>query len=177
MYSNYGVCKVETVGTPDILGVDESKLYYTLRSLYHNEKIYTPIDTKLFMRPVITKAEAQQLISRIPLIRENVYNNRRLRLVEDHYKELLQTHDCYDLLKLIKTIRAKKKFAAEQGKKPGQIEVRFMRIAEDLLYGELAVALGISKESVESYIEEKAGELENIDVTTITEGEIYEYSK
>lgn len=31
----------------------------------------------------------------------------------------------------------------------------FMRIAEELLYGEFAVALGISKESVKSYIEEK----------------------
>jgi Transcriptional regulators, similar to M. xanthus CarD len=176
MYGNYGVCKVETVGKPDIVGIDKSKLYYTLSSLYHNEKVYTPIDTNVFMRPVITNAEAQQLISRIPLISESVYNNHSLRLVEDYYKELLQTHDCYDLLKLIKTVYAKKKLAMEQGKKPGQIDERFMRIAEDLLHGEFAVALGISKGSVKSYIEEKVRELENIDVTTIARGEIYEFS-
>ena len=157
IYGNYGVCRVETIGKPDIMGIDKNKLYYTLSSLYHNERIYTPIDTNIFMRPVITSAEAQQLISRIPLICEGVYNDSSLRLVEEYYKELLQSHDCYDLIKLIKTVNTKKKSAIEQGKKPGQIDERYIRIAEDLLDGELAVALGIPKESVKSYIEEKAG--------------------
>lgn len=161
IYGNNGVCKVEMIGTPDIFGVDKSKLYYTLNSLYYNERIYTPIDTNVFIRPVITNIEAQQLISHIPLINEGVCSDSSLRAVEDYYKELLKTHDCYDLLKLIKTINVKNKLAIEQGKKPGQIDERYIRIAEDLLNGEFAVALGIPKESVKSYLEEKAGELEN----------------
>lgn len=161
IYGNYGVCKVEMVGILDILGVDKSKLYYTLCSIYNTEIIYTPIDTKVFMRPVINSSEAQQLISRIPLIDEGVCNDSSLRGLEGYYKELLQSHDCYDLLKLIKTVKTKNKLAIEQKRKPGQIDERYIRIAEDLLDGELAVALGIPKESVKSYIEERAGELEN----------------
>lgn len=176
MYSNYGVYKVESVGTPDIFGIDKCKLYYMLCSLYCNEKIYTPIDTDMFMRPVITYTEAQRLISLIPSINENVYHNRRMRVMEDYYQEFLQTHDCYDLLKLIKMVNTKKRLVVEQRKKLGQIDKRFMRIAEELLYGEFAVALGISKESVKGYIEEKVKWTEGVDTTSIG-GEIYECSK
>ncbi|MEA4847541.1 MAG: CarD family transcriptional regulator [Clostridiaceae bacterium] len=161
IYGNYGVCRVEMITTLDILGVDKSKLYYTIRPLYHNEKIYAPTDTNVFIRPIITKTEAQKLISHIPSINEGVCKDSSQRAVKDYYKELLQTHDCSDLLKLIKTVNTKNKAAMEQGKKPGQINERYIRIAVDLLDGELAVALGIPKESVKSYVEERTGELEN----------------
>ena len=36
--------------------------------------------------------------------------------------------------------------------KPSQLDERYMKRAEDLLHGELAYALGISKESVPDYI-------------------------
>lgn len=162
IYGSHGVCKVEAVDTPDIFGIDKNRLYYTLCPLYNNGKIFTPIDTTVFMRPVITNAEAQHLISHIPSIRENINDTYNIKLMEGYYKESLQTHNCSDLVKLIKTIYAKEKIVVGQGKKLGQIDIRFMRKAEDLLYGEFAAALDIPKESVKSYIEEKVKELENI---------------
>jgi CarD family transcriptional regulator len=161
IYGNHGVCKVEDIGTLQISGIDENRLYYTLNSIYQNQRIFTPVDTSVFMRPVISFDEAQKLISLIPSIREGAYNNKSIKSTEDHYNEYLKTNDCYDLIKLIKSIYTKKTIVVGQGKKLGQIDERFMRKAEDLLYGEFAVALKIPKESVKSYIEEKVKEHEN----------------
>jgi len=124
-------------------------------------KIYTPIDTDVFMRPVITYEEVQQLISHIPAIRAGRCNNYNVKMLQDYYQMILQTHACEDLLKLIKTIYTKKIIVVDLGKKLGQIDERYMKKAEDLLYSEFAIALSIPKESVKGYIEDKVKELEN----------------
>lgn len=162
IYGSHGVCRVDAVSTPDIYGINQGKLYYTLYSLYHNEKIFTPIDTKIFMRPVISRAQVHQLISHIPSIEENMNDGLSFKLLEGYYKETIQNYDCSDLLKLVKNIYAKEKTAEEQGKKLGQIDTRYLRRAEDLLFGEFAVALDMPKEDVKGYIEDKLSELENI---------------
>ncbi len=161
IYGSHGVCKVEAVGIPNISWVEKGKIYYTLRPAYQEGTILTPVDTSVFMRPVITYTEAQRLISLIPSIREDVYENSNLKLLENHYQESLQTHDCTDLIKVIKTVYTKKVIAEGRKKKLGKIDERFMKKAEDLLYGELAVALKIPKDTVKSYIEDRVKELEN----------------
>lgn len=70
-----------------------------------------------------------------------------------------QTHNCTNLIKVIKTVYTKKVITAGQGKNLGQIDKSFMKKAEDLLYGEFAVVLGIPKENVKSYIEDRVKEL------------------
>ncbi len=155
MYGINGVYKVEEICKPNISGVNNDKLYYVLNPLYSNGKTYTPVDTNVFMRPVITCKAAQQLIDQMPSIKADVYDNSNFKILEDSYKVLLQTHDCVDLIQLIKSIYTKKKRAFNNGKKLGQIDERYMKLAEDLLYGEFAVALDIPKENVTTYIEER----------------------
>lgn len=159
IYGSYGVCKVEAVGILDIPGVDNDRIYYTLNSLYQNGIIFTPVDTSIFMRPIITYTEVQQLIAQIPSIRENVFNSSNVKLLEGHYQESMQTHDCYDLIRVIKSVYTKNEITVGQGKKLGQVDERFMKRAEDLLYGEFAVVLGIPKETVKGYIEDRIKEL------------------
>lgn len=161
IYGSYGVCKVEEIGTPDISGLDENRMYYTLSPFYQNGKIFTPVDTNVFMRPIITYDKAQQLIDLIPYIRteSNIGNNSKL--VEEQYQESMQSHDCRDLIKVIKTVYDKKAIVLGQGKKLGQIDERYMKRAEDLLFGELAVALGIEREDVKSYVEERIDKADN----------------
>lgn len=71
----------------------------------------------------------------------------------------MQTHDCSDLIKVIKTVRTKKIIAVDQGIRLAQTDERFMKRAEDLLYGEFSVVLGIPKENVKSYIGNKVENL------------------
>ena len=54
-----------------------------------------------------------------------------------------------------KSIYTKKLQAESQNKKIGAVDERFLQKAEDLLFGELAVALEIPKEKVLDYISEK----------------------
>ena len=80
VYGNSGVCRVKAVGPlADISAATKDRIYYTLELLYDKGTIYIPADTKVFMRHVITKDEANDLISRIPDIRENNYDGQNLR--------------------------------------------------------------------------------------------------
>ncbi len=159
IYGSEGLCRVEAIGTLEKHIIDSDMLYYTLCPIYHEGKIYTPVDTNVFMRPIITCERAQYLIDCIPQVQISTYNNPDLKMVERQYKSLLLTYNCADLIQMIKTISVKKSIAAEEGKKLGQTDERYMKSAEDLLYGEFAFALGISRENVKSYIEDRV--LEN----------------
>jgi len=160
IYGSHGVCRVEAIGTLNISGLDDGNTYYTLYPLYQECKIHIPTDTSMFMRPVITFAEAQKLISLIPSIREAADDRGDHRFWEGYYKESIKTHDCIEILRIIKTIYAKNAIAEEQGKKLGQMDEKYMKKAEDLIEGEFAVALGIPKEKVKDYIKSKLNRLE-----------------
>ncbi|TJX13576.1 hypothetical protein E9840_08820 [Tissierella creatinini] len=154
IYGNYGVFRVESIGIPDISYINKDKNYYTLSAVHYNNTIYTPVDTDVFMRHIITFEEAQDLIREIPFIEADILENNNIRLLSEHYESSLQTHECSDLIQLIKTVYAKRKIVTGQGKVLGQTDEKFNRIAEDLLHSELSIVLGIKKDEVNQYIEE-----------------------
>ena len=148
VYGNEGVCRVEEIGTPKISGVDKHREYYTLAPIYREGKVFTPVDSKVFMRPVITREEALALIDRIPQMTAQVYENSNLRFLNEHYQQCIQDYTCADLLQLIKDVRAKRRRMAERGKKLGLVDERYMKRAEEMLHGELAIALDMPREQV-----------------------------
>ncbi len=152
IYGGEGVCRVEAVGPLDLTGMKSDKWYYTLQPLYRTGSVFAPVEGKVFMRPVISREEAEGLVRSIPQIREDHLESRNLRLTGEHYQKLLDSHDCADLVQLIKTIYVKQQSAQAAGRKGGQVDERYRKRAEDTLYGELAVALGIPKGDVEGYI-------------------------
>lgn len=155
IYGSVGVCKVEDIGVPDIYGMDADRQYYTLAPLYKQGKVYTPVDTKVFMRPVISRSEALELIKSIPDIDDDIIENRNIRVLSEKYQSTMDTHECSDLMHILKSIRHKRNVMDERGKKLGQVDEKFYRKAEDLLHGEFAVALDIPKEKVGAYIADK----------------------
>ena len=152
IYGGEGVCRVEEIGTPNIQSMSSDCVYYTLKPFYREGKTYIPIDTNVFMRPIISAKEAKDLIDQIPEVQPNICKDTNLRVLNDHYKEFLQTHDCIDLMQLIITVYTKGKNAAENNKKLNQIDERYMKRAEDLLHGELAAALGTTREEIKEDI-------------------------
>ena len=153
VYGNTGVCRVEAVGHPQgISGIPEDTLYYTLAPLYSAGVIYAPLDTPVLMRPVLTREAAEKLISQIPSIREDECCIRDPKFLSEHYRGFFESCSCEDLLQLIKTLYSKNRDSLSNGRKPGQMDQRFMKRAEELLHGELAVALGIPAEEVADYI-------------------------
>lgn len=160
IYSCEGVCRVESIKTLDVSGIDAEKLYYNLSPVYHVGNIFVPIDTKMFMRPVIKYEEVQSLISLIPLVKAGAMINQTRRMLEENYNKCIQTHDCHDLIRLLKMIEEKAAEAAKDKKKLGAIDERFKKKAEELLFGEFAVVLDIPIEDVRGYIENKVREIE-----------------
>ena len=156
LYGSTGVCKVMDVKKLEIEG--EERRYYVLKPLYQECTISTPAENgKVFMRPVLTREEAEQLIDRIPSMRADAFETRVLRELVEHYEASLKTHDCADLVELTMSLYAKKQGMEQQKKKFGALDERFMKRAEDLLFGELSVSLGIPKEEVPRYIEARVG--------------------
>lgn len=152
IYGGEGVCRVEAVGKLRMAGVNKEKDYYTLSPLYRDGKIYTPVDTQVFMRPVISREEAEALIRSIPDIQAAACSERNLRLLNEHYQSLIRSRDCTDMVQVIKAAYEKRQERKSQGGKPSQVDERYMKRAEELLHGELAVALGIDRSEVGDYI-------------------------
>ena len=87
-----------------------------------------------------------------------VYENANLRFLNEHYQHCLQNYTCADLLQLIKDVRAKRCRMIERGKKLGLVDERYMKRAEEMLHGELAVALGMTREQVPQFIRDALGD-------------------
>ncbi len=152
VYGNTGVCKVLEVGPLDVTGSDNAKLYYTLSPVYSkSSKVYTPTDNaKVVMRPVISKEEAIELIEDIKNIDKlEVKEEKR---IEDVYKAATSKCDCRQLIMIIKTLYTRRQIRIADGKKITTVDERYLRLAEDNLFGELSISLDMDKDKVEEYI-------------------------
>lgn len=114
VYGNTGVCTVEEITTVSMSGVDKNRLYYVLKPLYQDGIIRTPVDNdKVFMRPVISRQEAEALVDMIPSIKATACNEKNLNLLRSHYQECLGRFECANLVEMTMSIYAKKR------KRPG----------------------------------------------------------
>ena len=73
-------------------------------------------------------------------------------MLAEKYKLTIKTHECEELIRLIKTVYYRSQDMINQGKKPGQTDIQYMKQAEELLYGELSIALEIPLSEVKNYI-------------------------
>lgn len=157
VYGSSGVCRVVCVGVPsDIPGADGTRLYYTLQPLFDNGTIRIPVDTKVFMRPVITRREAEALIAQIPAMEaESEPAPLSPQLLSEHYKHYFASHNCEDLLTLIKTVYTKNQRAVSRGKTMGRTDQHYFQRARDLVEQEFSVALQLPVTQVQAYIAQK----------------------
>ncbi len=159
VYGVNGVFKVEDIGVPDMKYIDKDKLYYTLSSVYGNGNIYVPVDTNVSMRRVMTYDEAQELINQMPSVEVDICTDRQLNSIVEHYMNAIKSDDCLDLVQLIKSIYTKGTMLGSIGKSLSQTDLSFMRKAEDLLYSELSISIGIPRDEIKDYIREKVENL------------------
>jgi len=159
IYGSNGVCVIEEIKMIEVPRTDEEKAYYIIKPIYQDCRISVPVDTKMFMRPIISGEEAHRLIDSIPQVDAQPYFNTALRQLQEYYEKKLSTHDCADLIELTISLYRKKQQVLEQKRKFGAIDERYMKRAEDLLFGELSVALDIPKGEMKQYI---ASRLEQI---------------
>lgn len=152
IYGSEGVCRVESIGHPNISGLDRLKEYYTLAPFYRSGRIYTPTDSSILMRRVITKEKAQALIMRIKEISSRLEVPGDSKLAGNYYRSLVRTYECENLVSIIKYVFEKQRNLGAVKKSVPAVDMKYMKIAEDMLYGELGFALNISPKDVRGYI-------------------------
>ena len=154
VYGCSGVCRVVRVGALEGRCGDPNRQYYTLQPLFEPEVIYTPVDSGVFIRPAMTREQAQDLVRQIPSIGEDLCTERNPASLRVHYEQTLQSHQCRQLVSMIKGICHKCRETEKKGRKMGQVDMRYRKKAEGLLHGELSIALGIPLDQVEAYIQD-----------------------
>ncbi len=155
VYGSEGVCEVQEIGTIDILGLNNNREYYTLKPINNNGKIFAPIDTNVFIRGVLTGDEIQEMIKEIPSLKKSTDKVKNDRALQEYYKNLLKTDNFIELLSTTIEINNEKEELGKNGKKLGQIQEKFIKIANDLIEDEFSIVLGINKEDVSEYIKDK----------------------
>lgn len=153
IYGQTGVCLITDICEKEFIR-KEKKQYYVLQPVASaNNVIYAPVDNpKVFMRYLITSEQADELIASIPQIVENIENDAA-DLSE--YREEMQNYTLEALVGLTAKIYAKKKEVTRLKKRLNNIDEKYMKLGECLLFGELAEVLGIPFEEVQKYIAER----------------------
>lgn len=158
VYGSEGVCKVESIGLPEISGLDRSKSYYTLSPVYRSGKIYTPVDSTIRMRLVETKDRVQELIDKIDDISSDLDVPKDQKLANIFYRDLVRSYECVNLISVIKHVFSKQKICAAEKKNVPAVDMKFFKMAEDMLYGEFGFVLGIDPKEVKGYIAARCAE-------------------
>ena len=149
---NNGICKVQDITTLDISGIDKTRKYYILKPVFASgSTVYIPVDTAdEALRRAMTKDEAHAFIGSIPDAPLIPLTDEKT--LEKTYKEYIHKNSSEGWLKLIKTIYLRKEKRLSDGHKVTAVDSRYFKLAEDFLYGELSVALDMSKDEVREYI-------------------------
>ncbi len=155
IYGKEGVCTVEKIDCMNIPGIDKNKLYYYLSPITGKGTIYTPTDTKTYMRYIISREDALRLIDKIPQIEAPAFASTNIRFLAEHYQQATKEPSCENLVKLLKEINAKKLANLEKGKRLGALDEKYLYNAQKMLYGELSIALDKTIEEIEEILESK----------------------
>ncbi len=149
-YQTSGLCRVEEITKLSAPGTEEERLYYRLTPMdTQGGSIFTPVENpKTGIRRVMNAEEARELIDLIPDIGELEITEEKQR--ERCYREAVQSLDCRCWVQALKTLYKRNQTRLAQGKKITSTDERYMKTAETRLFSELSLALGKSREDVES---------------------------
>lgn len=151
MYGQKGVCRVGELTQLEIKENDGERLCYIIYPINdERSRVYFPVEgVRPGVRKVMTKKEVTQLLDDMKNI-DIINSDDRTR--EEAYKKAIMGSDCRDIVRVIKTIYIHKQERLRLGKKITSTDARYLKQAEDKLYGEMAFVLGKQRAEMEEYI-------------------------
>lgn len=140
-HNKLGLCEVKEI--KEINNMD----YYVLISNNDNTKIMIPVsNADELARKLITKDEIDDLVNKIPTINIDLIRDFKTRIKK--YEELLKSGETENLAILARNIYEYKK--AKNNLTVADREI--FKMAEKLLFDELAYVLGIDQDEVGKYL-------------------------
>ena len=153
VHPGQGVCQVQDV-------TSGSQAVYQLLPIgkRHPVHISFPVANEARLRPVLSRAEAEQIIDDYPTIEVECFQARNNSLEEEHYRTEMRQGSCRDSVRIVKTFRARIDELSARNKKPPVAYERILKEARERSCVELSVALGCTPEDVAMLLRRSMGE-------------------
>ncbi len=150
-----GVCRIDDIQTAPLEGMPADRQYYVMKPLDdRNSVIYIPVDSEqIFMRRLMDRAAAEELLDRIPFVR--TIDESNAKLLRAKYVELMRLHDPVEWVRVIKTVHVRADLQGDKGRRLSETERSFAETAKRYLHTELSLALDVPRERIEEYITDR----------------------
>ena len=126
--------------------------YYNLEPINDNSlKLDVPVNNK-YIRNIISREELDNIIDNIPNIDVIKCSDK---YIENDYKSLMHSGRHEDLIKIIKTTYLRNKERIDNKKKVTDKDIMYFKKAEEYLYTEVSIVLGVSYEEAKMYVIDK----------------------
>ena len=126
------------------------KTYYIMNPIDDDSLVTSvSVDTASYLRDVITKEEAEELIAKIPSIEIVQASDRD---IEYEYKQLLRENTLEALIKIIKTTYMRNMMRQNQNKRISEKGGQYFNRAERQLYNELSLSLHLTVDDTKRYV-------------------------
>jgi RNA polymerase-interacting CarD/CdnL/TRCF family regulator len=154
VYGSSGIMEIVDIREERI--GDVIRTYYVLRDVRANvsSQTYVPTDNKKLvstMRPLLTRDEIMDIISRIKTIPEALWHDDN-RIRAEVFREVIESADTEGMIAIIKAINVNGIKRHEEGKKNFLADESLMRKAEKMIYAEFSDVLGIPENEISDFI-------------------------
>lgn len=151
-YGSGGICKIVDIQMAPLDGMPKDKQYYILHSVHDQSSVmYIPVDNdRIFLRLLLSREEAEELMEQIPYITEIDETNSKL--LREKYDEAMRKYQPQEWVRVIKTVHFRMNEPRTAARRISETERTFAETAKKHLYTELSLALNISVQQVEHYI-------------------------
>ena len=154
MYGSSGVCRISGVEKRNFDGQHETDYISLVPVSSASSKYYIPqknSDSKI--RSLLTKEQINQLIDEIPDTAATWFSDSHER--KNAFASIIKSDDYKQIISMIKALHIHKELKNSGGKKLNSSDENFMHRAENLMYQEFSVVLGIPQDNVVDYISKR----------------------
>lgn len=146
----HGICKIDKIGSEDFYG--EIREYYYLHPVFGSSGsmiIKIPCTDNQYLEKLLTKKEIDKLLKEIRNAPDK-WNDNPLKRNQE-FKEFFINKNYVAIGAIIRTIKNRK----DSTKKISETDKRIMETAKLLIYGIIALGIGIKYEDCETYFFKK----------------------
>ena len=151
-YGSGGICRITDIQTAPLDNMPADRLYYVMQSIHdQNGVIYVPVDSDcVFLRRLLNREEAEALLDEIPAV--GTIEESNAKLLRSKYTEAMRTHEPLEWVRVIKTVYQRMTSPTSRTQRISETERSFSDNAKRYLHAELALALGLHEQDMETYI-------------------------